>query len=288
MAALLFSCKADFSNLGKADAETAAALGILSKSRVYFGHQSVGKNLMAGVQDMIQASGAPAPRVIESDPPPADLPEFYFLHARIGRNEAPETKCEAFKSVLARLDADTLHPLEVAALKFCFVDITAKSDPKALIALYRSTLDSLKRRYPKTAFVHVTTPLCANSGNWKLPIKRLIGHPDWADADNIKRNEYNDLLRAAYPGEPLFDLAALESTYPDGRREQWSVGGKTYYSLIRAYTYDGGHLNELGRRVAAKELLRVFAQAAQSRQTRLAAADVATNVRPGQNLPRQN
>jgi hypothetical protein len=267
---ILTGCKqADFSKSGTPDAELSANLKVLEKSRVYFGHQSVGKNIMAGVLDLIKASGAAAPRVMEMDPP-MDLPEYYFLHARIGRNEAPDSKCHAFTGVLAKLAADTAHPVEAAALKFCYVDITAKSDPKAVFATYHGMMDTLKRVFPQVAFVHVTVPLSANSGGWKLALKRAIGKEDWADADNIKRNQYNDLLRETYKGEPVFDLAAIESTYPDGTREEWTKDGKTYYSLIHAYTHDGGHLNELGRKVAAKELIRVMAQAAQSRQTRFA------------------
>jgi len=42
--------------------------------------------------------------------------------------------------------------------------------------------------------------------------------------------------------EPLFDLAAIESTAPDGTRASFMKDGKTYYQMVSDYTHDGGHL----------------------------------------------
>ncbi|MCK5076580.1 MAG: hypothetical protein KAR38_09400, partial [Calditrichia bacterium] len=77
--------------------------------------------------------------------------------------------------------------------------------------------------------------------------------------------EYNELLKETFKDEPVFNLAKVESTYPDGSRESFTQNGKTYYSLIRNYTYDGGHLNELGRQIAAKELMKVLAEAVKNK-----------------------
>jgi lysophospholipase L1-like esterase len=64
------------------------------------------------------------------------------------------------------------------------------------------------------------------------------------------------LLRKNYEGkEPVFDLARIESTRPDGTRETFTQDGKTYYALVPAYTKDGGHLNKLGRKKVAEQLL---------------------------------
>ncbi len=57
----------------------------------------------------------------------------------------------------------------------------------------------------------------------------------------------------------IFDLSKVESTYLDGSRESFEKDDGTYYALSPDYTYDGGHLNELGRKLAAKELIRVLA-----------------------------
>ena len=83
----------------------------------------------------------------------------------------------------------------------------------------------------------------------------------YGDIPNVKRNEYNALLKSEYEGkDPILDLAAVESTYPDGKRESFEHDGKVVYALIPGYTYDGGHLNEIGRYRAANELLKVLSE----------------------------
>jgi len=64
------------------------------------------------------------------------------------------------------------------------------------------------------------------------------------------------MLRKEYEGkEPLFDIAKFESTLPDGSRTSFSENGKIYYCLASNYTTDGGHLNDLGKKVVAEQLL---------------------------------
>jgi hypothetical protein len=65
----------------------------------------------------------------------------------------------------------------------------------------------------------------------------------------------------------MFDLAAVMSTYPDGRRESFRLDGNTYDSLVPAYTDDGGHLNAVGRTHAAAGLVRSIANALRTRDT---------------------
>ena len=82
----------------------------------------------------------------------------------------------------------------------------------------------------------------------------------WRYDANIKRNEFNKLIRKEYAGkEPVFDLAEMESTHPDGRRGAFSKDGKTYYSMIPDYTHDGGYLNEKGRKKDSEQLLILLA-----------------------------
>ena len=63
--------------------------------------------------------------------------------------------------------------------------------------------------------------------------------------------------------EPLYDLAKIEATYPDGKVLSYSRHGKIQYTLIPTYTNDGGHLNEKGRRIAAAQLLILLADLAE-------------------------
>jgi len=72
------------------------------------------------------------------------------------------------------------------------------------------------------------------------------------------------MLRHAYVGrEPFFDLAKLESTFPNGSQSTFTKDGNIYAALVPDYTNDGGHLNEKGRRIVAEHLLVYLAQLSQ-------------------------
>ena len=66
--------------------------------------------------------------------------------------------------------------------------------------------------------------------------------------ENATREAFNALVRQTYAGkEPVFDVAALESTHPDGTRETYALDGHDYPALVPAYSDDGGHLNARGQ-----------------------------------------
>ena len=119
----------------------------------------------------------------------------------------------------------------------------------------------LKNKYPKTTFVHITVPLVTTKATWKTWIKKLIKKEFiWEYDNNVARNKYNELVRKEYDGnEPVFDLAKVESTYPDGKRAEFERNGERHYSLVPDYTHDGGHLNASGRKIVAEQLLILLA-----------------------------
>jgi lysophospholipase L1-like esterase len=87
-------------------------------------------------------------------------------------------------------------------------------------------------------------------------IKRILNQTIETDLDNIKRNELNEMLLNEYlDREPIFDIAAVESTSPGGTRTSFTQNGKKYYVLADDYSRDGGHLNDLGKKVVAEQLL---------------------------------
>lgn len=231
----------------------------LASLRVAFGHQSVGYDILAGVEDIARATPALRLNVVES----ASLsPAPGITHFRAGKNEFPLTKTEDFVRVI---DAAGAAAPDVALLKFCYIDANPATDVRAVFAHYRDALAGLRARHPKTAFVHVTMPLRTVQTGWKVGVKNLIGRPIGGYADNAKRHEYNQLLRAEYGGrEPLFDLAAIESTRADGSRMSFTTNGQAAFALAPEYTYDGGHLNEAGRRYVAEQFLLALAQAAKT------------------------
>ena len=141
------------------------------------------------------------------------------------------------------------------------MDIRADTDAQKVFADYENTMSHLKKTYPKTTFIHVTVPLTSLQSGIKAFVKKVIGRPLSGVDDNIKRNQFNDLLRKEHDGkEPVFDLAKIESTFRDRGRSSFTKDGKTYFSMVSDYTYDSGHLNELGRKIAAEQLLVLLAR----------------------------
>ncbi len=232
----------------------------LSRITVFFGHQSVGHNILDGIRDIVTEYPPLALNVVET----TDLAMFaspVFAHSRIGRNGAPFSKIDGFSTVLRRQGAARA---DVAFMKFCYVDFTEQTDVQDVFARYVETFATLRASFPRTTFVHMTVPLTGDARNLtrvaKNAIKKLLGRHVFNYKDNIKINQFNDLLRGRYLGkEPVFDLASIESTHADGTRVMVREAGMTVYSLASEYTNDGGHLNERGRRIVALELLRFLA-----------------------------
>lgn len=235
-------------------------LAALQSARGFFGHQSVGGDIMNGMADILRDSGTQLPVLELQTVTP--LPDAFLLHMPVGKNSEPKTKCDDFKRIV---DQDLAGKIDYALLKFCYIDIGEDTDVEALFAYYRSVLDGLKARHPDVTFIHVTAALRETPGGFGVWVREAMGKPNRAKLANIKRHEFNELLRGAYAGDPIFDLAASESTYPDGRRESFTMNGRTYYSLIGAYTHDGGHLNELGRQHVAADFVRSIAAALRAR-----------------------
>src|ERR1700730_1772553 len=198
------------------DAQLRAELLRLSQRRIFFGHQSVGMNLLQGVREIAARQPDVEIRVVEI-PAGTDLEPGTFAHAFMPENGDPGRKLESFERALS---SGIGAAAEVAFLKFCYVDFDSATDAASLFARYQATLSALRARYPRIVFVHVTAPLTTVEGGPKAALKRLLGRAPRGLPENARREEFNQLLRRAYGGkEPLFDLARLESSAVDGRRE---------------------------------------------------------------------
>lgn len=256
---LSFSCsQADFTPQAAVDEGFKQDLAVLKGKRIFFGHQSVGRNVMEGLGGLLQEAGEKDFRVVDVD---KDSNQAFgpsvLAHSRVGANTNPTSKCEGFAAYLA----DTSAHFDAAVLKFCYVDVKDTVDTDAMLETYKRTIASIREKRPGLVIVHATVPLKAGSDGFKLKVKRLIRWADEPDADNARRDEFNRKLKAAFPGDPFFDIAALESTLPGGDRQSFVRAGGTHYSLIPSLTYDGGHLNETGRRMAAKAMVHSLASA---------------------------
>ena len=228
----------------------------LSHISFYFGHQSVGDNILSGI-GLIKQDNPDIHLVIRDGHSPAE--PGVLLQSKIGNNGDPVSKIKAFKQVM---DNGLGNKVDVALFKFCYIDFTVHTSPELVFNAYKNVMDELQKIYPKTVFLHATVPLVAIEHGPKAWVKKIIGRTLDGTKDNAKRHEFNEMLRAEYKGkEPIFDIAGYESTRPDGTRETFELDGKRYYALVPAYTSDGGHLNALGSRYLASELLLVLVDA---------------------------
>lgn len=224
----------------------------LSDKSIFFGHQSVGNNIMAGISDVMREKPHIRLNIQETSDPRA-LSKAVFAHYKVGENHKPLSKNEGFRRYM---DAGIGGKADFAFYKYCYVDIKADTEVNRLFNEYRANMAALKARHPGTRFVHVTVPVTVVQSGWKASVKKLMGKPVGGYADNIKRNEFNELMRKEYAGrEPIFDLAAVEAARPAGQRETFSANGREYMALAPEYASDGRHLNEKGRRHVAEQML---------------------------------
>jgi len=230
-------------------------------NKIYFGHQSVGNNIINGLKKLATPFSDVNINFISVNTP-VKLPATYFTDSYVGENTKPDTKCESFAQQIGQIFSGNL---DIALMKFCYVDIQSESNVDAVFNKYQATIDSLKNRYPNITFVHVTIPLVSKTVGWKQFIKSLLGRASADEIENIKRNLFNSKLTEYYRTEPIFDLAAIESTYPNGQRESFTQDGQVYYRLIQEYTNDGGHLNEKASQLAAMKLLEILAKVTEKR-----------------------
>jgi len=239
----------EMASLGEVSDTTWQSLGT---KRIFFGHQSVGANIMDGVADVIRDEPRIGLRVAGGEGALAGGGGV-FAHGPVGRNGDPGSKTDDF----ARLIEGPLRgKVDVAFHKYCYVDITETTDVAAVFDHYQKTMARLRAEFPGVVFVHVTTPLVRVQSGPRAALKLLLGQSPGRYGGNFARERFNELMRDAYRGrEPLFDLASTESTRPDGRREAIQSGKRSGYALVPAYTTDNSHLNEVGRRRVAEELL---------------------------------
>ncbi|XPS85751.1 hypothetical protein Dvar_37690 [Desulfosarcina variabilis str. Montpellier] len=225
----------------------------LSQKKIYFGHQSVGFNIIDGIKDLMKEYPKIKLNIVETSEP-KDYNAGILGHSKVGKNTDPASKTADFSRFL---DKGIAKQADAAALKFCYVDVTADTNVQKVFDDYVQTMDAVKAKYPDLKLIHFTVPLTTIKTSWKTWLKKTMGKKDiWEYTENVKKNQYNDLLVAKYKGkEPIVDIAAVESTKPDGSRNTYDYDGKTYFSMVPEYTYDGGHLNEVGRKRVAAEFL---------------------------------
>lgn len=225
----------------RVDERAVRDLEALKGRAIFFGHHSVGRDLLEGVAELSHEAGVD---VIIGEGP-------------VGQNERPLEKFTDFeRQVLARRD-------ELVTMKLCFVDFRPDTHVDGLVAAYIETVVRIRRSRPDVKILHIAPPLTAREMDAKARFNRLLGRPVWGDDANLRRLEFAERVRIAFPQDVFFELGAAESTRPDGSREMHLVRDRQVPMLWAGYTHDGGHLNEAGRRVAARAFIRALAETIQ-------------------------
>jgi hypothetical protein len=222
---------------------------VIARRRIIFGHQSVGNNILSGVRTLAKEAGVNL-SITES----RDIDSRAGItHFKVGRNTEPMSKIEDFARVM---EGAEVQAGVVALVKLCYIDFDSGTDAKKLAEEYCSSLDRLSRKFPKAGFIAVTAPLTTIQSGPKAWVKRLLRRTPSGYAENERRREFNDYLRARYSRQGrLFDLAGIEAEGAGNLQFQ----GHRLETLNPALTDDGGHLNSPGEAYVAAKFLKFIA-----------------------------
>jgi hypothetical protein len=219
-------------------------LTAVARTRVFYGHQSVGRNVLDAVPGVYAEHGVSAPPIEQGDNQPGPKGGF-IADQLIGENGKPLLKLEDFDRTMR---GGMGRQVDVALMN---IDGKHGMDVDALFARYRNTMGALERDFPNVTFIHVTVPLFTDA-------------LEWEKADDVAVERLNALIRGEYGGHHLFDLAAIESTKPDGTRVSGSYDNHGYFALYDEYQSGDGfgiHLNGGASMMAATAFLDAIAQA---------------------------
>ncbi len=231
----------------------------LASRKIYFGHQSVGFNIIDGIKTVLSSNDMKFPEIkeignaVEIDGP-------VFAHGTIGSNGNPKSKIDEFMRIMVNGMGEKV---DIAFMKLCYIDIVQATDTDEIFEYYRRNMKNLQKRFPGVSIIHLTVPLTTektvNAGDRaKDIIKRILGRITGEEknrGDNVSRQRFNEKMREEYAGIGLFDLAEIESTDTEGERVRFANGGSEYYALFERYSTDGGHLNTVGGMVLGDALL---------------------------------
>jgi hypothetical protein len=219
----------------------------------------VGNNILNGVERLADRDGVKID-IHEQRTAPAVTGISHFF---IGRNGDPKSKIRDFA---AAIDAGAAQGADVAMMKLCYADFNNTTDARQVANDYIASLESLSQKHPDTSFVAITVPLLALETGPKAWIKQLMGKQLGGSLDNVRRAEFNKLLRERYlAAGHLFDLARIEAK-STGKSCITHVDGQEIEVLCPELTTDGGHLNERGQELVAAAFIN-FISSLKTKQT---------------------
>ena len=162
-------------------------LARVSRTKVFFGHQSVGMNVLDGVPGVYAAHGVAAPAIVEDGTEPGQDGGFVD-HAFIGENAKPLVKIQDF-------DAKMRSGARPAGRRGDDEVLLRRHHRPARTSPRCSLLPRDHRRpgagLPQVTFVHVTVPLMTEQGQLSKLKSLLTGRSGNGPADNVARERLN-------------------------------------------------------------------------------------------------
>lgn len=231
---------------------TAARFALARQRRVFFGHQSVGAQVITGINEWADNLGQPDMPVVDVDVSAIPGTGGVMAHAYVGTNGDGRTKTRgtagAAPSFDYRIRNGLASQIDTAVLKFCYADVRSTSPytPAELFTEYAATMDALVADFPAITFIFAT--------------ETIVMEVDEDGDDNDLRYAYNQAVRAAYAsGGRLWDIALAESTAADGTRVTDGSGVEHLWPTYASA--DQEHIGTTaGRMAASKPLLLLLAE----------------------------
>jgi len=233
-------------------------LATVRQGRILFSHHSVGANIISGMKRLDTDIGGAGHLRLANLEAAISSKGPMLIDFTGGKNQEPKTKIDAFAATIR--DNSNLKP-DLAFMKFCYVDFNPQTDVDELFRYYSRTILTLKHEHPEIQFAHVTVPLTTTPTDLKHRIFRFIGKEVWEDMANVKRTEFSRRIKETFGSDPVFELAQVEATAPDGSLSTFSQNGQSYISLYSGYAEDDGHLNIVGQKIAGEAAIRFMAKA---------------------------
>jgi hypothetical protein len=228
---------------------------VIAERTVYFGHQSVGSGVIAGVERLREEHALPLRVVRTGDPAAVTGPAFVHFFAGQNRDYASKNA-----TVLRLLESRTRARRPIVILKYCSADISSSADSATMFEAYRDTVDTIQFEHPDVTVVHTTISLTTVETALEWRAKRFFGRPTRREAA-VARHRYNELVRSEFSGtESIFDLAKVEAMQPDRMLAGFGAGGSVIETLAPDNTLDGAKLNVRCQRAAAEALLNVLSE----------------------------
>lgn len=210
--------------------------------RTVFGHQSVGWQVLQGVEMWADELGAPDP--IFPDYEGAGLPESggFLGHFYCGTNGNSFTKTAEF---LSHLQNGLASQVDIVVMKFCYADLRSGSGytPQQMFDDYKAWVDAVESQFPQLTVIYATEAIVMGQNS--------------DGVNNGLRQTFNNLVRAEYGASGrLWDVADIQSTDPSSNKVLYG-GVESLYSGYASP--DQRHIYGLGRTTVSAPLLQIIA-----------------------------